>query len=304
MRKEFERILEETKKGNTTQLKINIGGTEYTRVFRPKERVIILGGGHISQELSVLAARLGFYVVVVDDREEYASVSRFPDASSVICAEFEDAIDGLRITAKDYVVIVTRAHQYDAQCIRAVLSECMPYYLGLLGSKRRTQGLIASLKDEGLNADWLDGINTPIGLDIGALTVEEIAVSITAQMIQYRRRDTKNKKNTNQFVEELFNEDVVASIVSNDEPKALLVVYDTIGSSPVKSGSFMTVSGPMKTMGTIGGGAAENLAINKAIDIIGTGKEEIVTVDMNPKTALDEGMICGGTMKIYIKDLG
>ena len=103
----------------------------------PRERLIILGGGHIAQPLCEFAAKCDFAVTVVDDRMEFANEARFPLAKEVICDSFQDAIEKLRITAYDFVVVITRGHRFDADCLRALFRQREPAYLGMIGSRRR-----------------------------------------------------------------------------------------------------------------------------------------------------------------------
>lgn len=303
MKNKFREVCEATASGQTGRIQFNIDGEIYTRLFRPKERLILLGGGHIAKCLCTMASMVEFDIVVVDDREEYANRDRFPEASEVICDDFANAIRQLQISNSDYVVVVTRAHQYDAQCLHAVLDSVKPYYIGLLGSKRRTTNLLSTLESEGIPSDRLSDIKTPIGLNINALTVEEITVSIVAELIKYRRKDLRKKSGSHTLVEETFHTDVVNRLVNEDKPQALLLVYDTIGSSPVKSGSFMTVNGDGICNGTIGGGLVENLALQDALSIIGTGEQIIRSYKLNEDEATLEGMVCGGTMKLLIMDI-
>ena len=143
----------------------------------PEERLIVLGAGHIALPVCEFAAKSGFSVTVIDDRPDFANRTRFPLAADVICDGFEHAIEGLRITPFDYVVIITRGHRHDADCLRAILPGEMPAYLGMIGSRRRTTGLLKMLEEEGFPAERLAKICTPIGLNIGAITPGEIAIS-------------------------------------------------------------------------------------------------------------------------------
>lgn len=303
MKEQFVEILDRTRKNQIAEWKIDIDGTEYTRIFRPKERLILLGGGHIAQPLCSIAAMLGFGVTVADDRPSFANHPRFPEAEHIVCDEFIHAIKQLHIQSGDYIAVITRGHRYDADCLRTVLSGTMPMYLGLLGSRRRTIALLNLLEQEGFEREQLDAIHTPIGLDIGALSVQEIAVSIAAELVRCRRQGLDRRSKSRILTEETFAADVVADIVENDVPKALLLVYETSGSTPVKSGAFMTVNQNFQAKGTIGGGCSESAVLRDAFHLIGTGKSQCVTVNMSNDIAAEEGMVCGGQMKILLMDL-
>ena len=303
IKQQFAEILNKTRNHQTAQWTVDIDGAAYTRMFRPKERLILLGGGHIAQPLCSIAAMLGFGVTVVDDRPSFANHPRFPEAEQIVCDAFAPAIRELDIQAGDYLAVITRGHRYDADCLRTVLSGTMPMYLGLLGSRRRTIALLAMLEQEGFERDRLDAIHTPIGLDIGALSVQEIAVSIAAELVQCRRQGLNRRSKSCILTEETFAEDVLADILERDIPRALLLVYETSGSTLVKSGAFMTVDQNFQAKGTIGGGCSESAVLRDAFHLIGTGKRQCVTVNMSNDVAAEEGMVCGGQMKVLLMDL-
>ena len=288
--------------GRPAAMTWEVDGIAYIRNFRPKERLILLGGGHIAQPLCRYGADLGFAVTVVDDRPSFANHSRFPEAVEVICDAFPKALSDLRIHESDYVAVITRGHRYDADCLRNILSGTFPKYLGMIGSKRRVIGLFQLLRDEGFSNELLEKIHAPIGLDINALTPQEIAVSIAAELIQYRRQDTPRHPGSTTLVEEDVDLPLIESLSRSDEPKALLVVLETSGSTPVKSGAMMVVNRNFQTIGTIGGGCSEHSVLMEAYRLIGTTQSRCVLVDMSNDVAEEEGMVCGGQMKVLIED--
>lgn len=158
-------------------------------VVEAPARFVIVGGGHIGRALCAIGAMAGFSVTVIDDRPEYANQERFPEADHVICDDFEDALAALPSDTNSYFVMVTRGHKQDETSLRAVLSKPSAY-VGMIGSKRRTSAVLLHLEDEGFAREQLDRVHTPIGLDIGAETPEEIAVSIVAELIMTRRGGT------------------------------------------------------------------------------------------------------------------
>ena len=158
------------------------------RFFEPiakEERLIILGGGHISGYLCEFAAKTGFDVWVVDEREEFSNRERFPHAKKVICGKFTDVLPTLNINKNDYVAIVTRGHSCDADVERFAL-RTPASYIGVVGSKRKTQYVREKLLAEGFTNEELDRVHAPIGIDIASETPAEIAISIAAQLIQIR----------------------------------------------------------------------------------------------------------------------
>lgn len=146
----------------------------------------ILGAGHVARPLSSLAAMAGFRVTVLDDREKYATSTRFPEAERVVVSNFESAGAILRLTPRSFVIVVTRGHRGDATAIASCLP-AKPRFLGLLGSKAKMVHVFTDLVRRGFSSEDLARVETPLGIEIGAETPEEIAVSIVARMIAVRR---------------------------------------------------------------------------------------------------------------------
>ena len=272
-----------------------------TEPVLPPERLIILGGGHVALSVCLIGARCGFNVCVVDDRSDFANEERFPEAQTVICDDFSAAIRKLSVSSFDYVVVITRGHRSDADCLRVLLSNTFPAYLGMIGSKRRVKGMLEMLRAEGFDHEKLNRICTPIGLNIGAVTPDEIAVSIMAEIISYRHMPEFGANN--HFYN---NSDAEISVFDylavNTDPKAIVTVIETKGSVPRGTGAKMVVDHLGKTVGSIGGGCTESAAIQGAKMLIRTGRYEIIDVDLTGDVAEFDGMVCGGTMKILIED--
>ncbi len=150
------------------------------------QRLIIVGAGHVGQALADLGAMLGFHVVVIDDRAAFANRERFPNAAEIIVRPFEKAIDSLKLDRHSYIVMVTRGHAFDEISLRAALKQ-KPGYVGMIGSKRRVRATLERIEADGVDKSVLEQVHAPIGLDIGAETPEEIAVSIMAEIIRERR---------------------------------------------------------------------------------------------------------------------
>lgn len=157
---------------------------------------VIFGGGHISVALVEILGLAGFEVTVVDDRPEFANRVRFPRAKTVICKDFQTAINAgdVATDGQTAVIVVTRGHRYDLDCLRGTIGSDAKY-LGMIGSRRRVAGIMAMLTDEGVDRAALDRLYAPIGLDIGAATPAEIAVSIAAEIIAvFRGKSLKSLK--------------------------------------------------------------------------------------------------------------
>jgi xanthine dehydrogenase accessory factor len=148
--------------------------------------VFIFGAGHIAGELAPLAKLVGFRTIVLDDRQEFASRARFPSADTVLVLDsFEKALDGLDIDEESYLVIVTRGHAHDKTVLGQALATKVGY-IGMIGSRSKRDAVYEALLEEGLTRADFERVHSPIGLDIGAETPEEIAVSIVSELIQAR----------------------------------------------------------------------------------------------------------------------
>jgi xanthine dehydrogenase accessory factor len=164
------------------------GGTLeiFVEPILPPAELYIFGAGHVATSLYKVARIAGFDITVVDDRESYANRERFPEAQQVIAEDFDKATAQLALSECSYIVIVTRGHRDDMRVLRWAV-QTPARYVGMIGSKRKTITIFEELKKEGLPAHLFDRLHAPIGLDIGAITPEEIAVSITAELIAKRR---------------------------------------------------------------------------------------------------------------------
>jgi xanthine dehydrogenase accessory factor len=158
-------------------------------VVEPPVTLLIVGAGHIGQALCAFAARTGFSVAVLDDREEFANRERLPEADAVLCGDIAGELRRFRIDANTYVVLVSRGHRQDEVALREVVGRGAAY-VGMIGSRRRVETVLRHLAAEGFDRAALDAVRTPIGLDIGAETPEEIAISILAEVIMARRGGT------------------------------------------------------------------------------------------------------------------
>jgi xanthine dehydrogenase accessory factor len=157
----------------------------------PPALLYIFGAGHVAYNLYKIANVAGFEVVVVDDRDSYANRERFPEAREVIADDFEAVTARLNPPEGAYIVIVTRGHRDDMRVLRWAIN-ANARYLGMIGSKRKTISIYKELEKEGIPAEKFAKVHAPVGLEIGAVTPEEIAVAIVAEMIAERRHATAN----------------------------------------------------------------------------------------------------------------
>ncbi len=159
-------------------------GTAYLPLL-PRCRLVIVGGGHVGQAVGQLAADLDFDVWVVDDRAEFVTAERFPNAERRIAGNMADVLPQLEITPNTYCLIVTRGHNHDEEALYHLIDR-RARYLGMIGSKRKIKLIFDDLLAEGVSAESLGAVYAPVGLDIGSQTVMEIAVSIAAELVAHR----------------------------------------------------------------------------------------------------------------------
>jgi len=164
-------------------------------------RLYVFGAGHVSQQIVPLAHRVGFYVTVIDDREDFAEETLFPEAEAVRCMPFEGLVPQLGVDPSAFLVIVTRGHLHD-KTILAQSLRTPAKYIGMIGSRRKRDIIYEKLLEEGFTDKDLKRVYSPVGIDIGAQTPAEIAVSIVAQLIQVRAGGLKWPSDALQYVKE------------------------------------------------------------------------------------------------------
>ena len=153
----------------------------------PPASLFIFGAGHVALNLYKTARNAGFDVSVIDDRESYANRERFPEAKQVIADDYDKAMAQFSPNETSYIVIVTRGHKDDMRVLRWAV-QTQARYIGMIGSKRKTITIFRELVSEGIPEKLFERVHAPVGLDIGAITPEEIAIAITAELIAVRRR--------------------------------------------------------------------------------------------------------------------
>src|SRR5580765_54459 len=175
----------------------------------PQPRAFIFGGGHVSKGISKIATLAGFSTSIIDNREAFANAERFPEAEATYAEEYEDVFLRLPVNSSSYIIIVTRGHRDDMRVLRWAVNT-PARYIAMIGSKRKTISVVKELEKEGIPRSAFDKVSAPMGLEIGAISPEEIAISVAAEMIAMRRVPEGNWRTTSK------------SIFANDRLKALL----------------------------------------------------------------------------------
>lgn len=247
-------------------------------------RLIVCGGGHVGTEVALLGLRVGFEVLVVDDRLDYADPDRVPGAT-MVCAPFLRALADIGSRDTDYYVIMTHGHTADEECLAHVLNG-KHAYVGMMGSARKVEAVSRHLLEQGYSQEQVDSVHMPIGLPIGGETPAEIAVSVAAQLIQVRSER---------------GEDALAA--PPDRSGVLCSVVSTDGSTPRTAGAWMLVAPDGSIQGTIGGGSLEADVIQQALKYWQSGETAPVCFEyeLTEDADVDVGMICGGNAKIQLE---
>lgn len=278
---------------------IEISGRKiFVEHLRKRNRLVICGGGHVAQQAARLAKQTGFYVTALEDRPFFADAMRRTGADEVICDSFDHAVEKIPGDSNSYFLVLTRGHRYDGICLRAILRK-QRAYVGMMASRGRAAAMRKELAAEGVPPEVLCEIHSPVGLSIHAETPAEIAVSIVAELIM-----TKNKtKKTSGYDEELLA--CLTAEGAENRKMALATIIARKGSAPREIGTKMIVAADGKTVGTIGGGCMESRVMHRCLGLLreGTLRNQIVREKMTGEEAGEEGLVCGGTIQVYLETL-
>jgi xanthine dehydrogenase accessory factor len=271
------------------------GNDLYIEKVHNTAELIVCGAGHVSIPIIKIGKMLGFHITVIDDRPKFANQARAAGADIVYCEYFEDALKNINGTRDSYFVIVTRGHLYDQICLENIIKK-EAAYIGMIGSRIRVRAVKEALTQKGILKEKLDEIYSPIGLSINAQTPEEIAVAIIAELIQVKNQTKRGSEYERDTLKILLNEENI------HKEKALITIIERKGSSPRNVGTKMIVFRDGTTIGTIGGGCMEAEVLNRAILCMDKKENEVMEFDMTGE-AEEEGMICGGIIKLLIVNI-
>lgn len=181
----------------------------YLEIHHPQPELVVVGAGHIARPLCTMGSLLGCRVTVMDDRPDFATRERFPEAARVEKVDFSDPFRDVAIHPLTHLVLVTRGHRYDYECLRRVLrADPQPAYIGMIGSRRRVRATYAQLLEEGVSRERIAAVRAPVGLDVGAETPAEIAVSVAAEIVLLWRGGSGTPlREEERVLERFFKED-------------------------------------------------------------------------------------------------
>lgn len=269
----------------------------YAESLGNEKHIVICGGGHVSMPVITLGIMMGFRVTVIEDRPSFADKARRQGASDVICDNFEHALEQIEGRQDTYFVIVTRGHRYDKECLRAIIDKPNAY-VGMIGSRRRVGIVKDTLAEEGYSREKLDAVFTPIGLDIGAETPDEIGIAIMAEIIQVKNSQRRNYG----FPAEIKR--ALQGLRESGENMVLATIIQRKGSAPREVGTKMLIRRDGTAIGTIGGGCVEAEVMLRGRRMLQLQDKElkVIHVDLRGSgLAEEDGMVCGGIIDVLLE---
>lgn len=277
-----------------------IGGERvFAELLGNEKKMVICGAGHVSMPVIEIAKMLGFHVTAIDDRPQFVQNALDHGADKGVCSGFEEALANIPGDPDTFFIIVTRGHLSDSECLLSTVNK--PHaYIGMIGSRRKVGLVKQMLADNGVPQEVIESVHTPIGLEIGAETPEEIAVAILAEIIEVKNKARKGAG---------IPVDIMKALMSDERgPAVLATILSKKGSSPRAAGTRMLVEEGGSITGTIGGGCAEATVIIYASEVLRSLKEKheavrpvIMNVDMTGRDVAESGMICGGAIEVLLE---
>lgn len=289
----FSGCLEEIKEIRDSGVEIIGGRKVFCELLGREKKLVVCGGGHVSVPIIRMGLMIGCQVTVLEDRPKFADNARRAGASRVICETFGEGLEKIEGDEDTFFVIVTRGHRYDQICLEKIVRK-RHAYIGMMGSRKRTALVKEQIIADGGDPEVIGRVHTPIGLDIGAETPEEIAVSVMAEIIAVKNRGERRSVCSGEFLRAVLREDC---------EKAVATIVGRRGSAPRGVGTKMVVFPDGECVGTIGGGCVEADIVRRALSMIRnkTEKAALCRVDMTGREAEDEGMVCGGAIDVLLE---
>lgn len=268
----------------------------YRERFGGRPEIVICGCGHVGIALIKAALLLKIKTIVLEDREEFAENAKKAGADVVMTGDYSTMLKKISGSEDTAFIVVTRGHAYDKACLRQIFTKTYGY-VGMMGSRKRVEAIKDYLRDAGITENRISDLHAPIGLDIAAETPEEIAISIMAEVIKVKNLRSRSEGFSNELADEIING-------YHDTEIALATIVSRNGSAPRSVGTKMLIYKDGTIKGTIGGGLMEAGVIKKAADMLERREKcMLIKEDITGDEALNEGMICGGTLQIFIESL-
>lgn len=278
---------------NETKVINLFNNSVYIEKIGGRIEIVICGAGHVSIPVIQIAKMVGFYVTVIDDRQEFVDKALKNGADNGICGEFETVLKSLKTTNDTYFVVVTRGHHFDKICVENALLK--PHaYVGLLGSKNKAVTIKNKLTQQGFDHELIESVHAPIGLKINAEGPQEIAVSIMSEIIKVKNTSVNSSVFDDELLSYLANE--------NYEKCVIATIVAKSGSTPRKVGTKLLIKEDGNIIGTVGGGVCEKSVIDKALSMMKHNENNaLVKYNMFNDGKNGEDMICGGNIDVFLQ---
>jgi len=280
-----------------------------------EKRIICCGGGHVALQTIALARTMDFDITVIEDRKQFCDLAMENGADRCILGKYEESLRDIESDSDTYFLVLTRGHLFDKECLGEILRK--PHaYVGMIGSKHKINVVNNALLEEGFTREELDSVYTPIGIEIGAETPEEIAVSIMAEIIQIKNVKARNFGITKTMLKAIIDTESGKGLEKNatgkhaldgvhsDEPRGMLcTITKKTGSAPRGIGSKMLVLPGKKIVGSVGGGRGEASLIFIASQMLENKETNLkeASIDMTCDVASEDSLICGGSIDVIIE---
>ena len=262
------------------------GSQVFLERISDRKRLVICGAGHVALCVIRIGVMLGYEITVIEDRREFAEKAGEAGAHRVICKPFGEALDEAGDDPMTAIVIMTREHSHDVECLRRIL-QGPSAYIGMMGSRSRTDQIRQQMLEEGYDPRKVEQIHMPIGLKIGSRTPEEIAVSVAAELISVLNAADPGEGFPPGMAEEL----------AADPSGVLAMIVEKSGEAPRRPGTKMLVRADGSFLGTVGGGYTEAEILKTARQMIAEGdqRSRVVRITMKKGT-----MHCGGEIAVFL----
>ena len=274
------------------------GVSVFAERFGAGPQLVICGGGHVAAAAVQIAKLLGLPVTALEDRREYADALRDAGADHVLCGHFEEELAKIPGSAETYFVVVTRAHAYDLDCLKAILQKPAAY-VGMMGSWGRAGLVRRQLIEAGADPARVEQLHAPIGLAIGAKSAQEIALSILAQIVEIKSK----RQLTEGFTPEILA--ALEECAAAGEPAVLATIVRRHGSTPRELGAKMLVRADGSAVGSVGGGVMEYRAQLLAKEMLASreARTQLANYDLDAMLASEDAALaaCGGSMELLLQ---
>ena len=281
-------------------MKIN-GQEVFLQPLGNQSKLIICGGGHVSQALVKMAGILDFEITVLEDRPLFAETAKREGADQVFCGDYRELLQQIPDSSDNYFVCMTRGHRFDRDCLLEILKK--PHaYVGMMSSRKRSFLMKKDLVQEGFSEELAESLHAPIGLSIGAQTPAEIALSVISEIVKVRSEQSKETALDEQVLE------ILSRTPEPGEQRVLCTIIEKHGSAPRSAGTQMVVTSMNQITGTIGGGCAEAEVITRCRGYFAEMRKgihgicEIVKIQMSTDNVEEEGMVCGGRIEVLLEE--